>query len=424
MKTTKYVILLFSLLSVSSFAQTAQEMPLLDRQNPKYDTSMEKQLLEREVIRTPTPQVLEDALDPEVYMVGPGDQFRLFIFGMLENEFDITVLPEGDVFIPTVGKINVKGLNLTRAKEKIKRKVEESYVKSEVSVNLSGLRKFRVYLTGEVNTPGTYFVQGSDRVSDVIEIAGGAKDWADATSVILRHKGGAADTLNLLRFYRQGDKSVNPLLQGGDMIYVAPIDLTKPYIIVESRIEKVLEGQTTENKVVEEKSTREIYRLLEQETIVEFLQRISAFTSQIDLAKITLIRDSTEQVIDLLHHFSEFENFCLQNRDRLIIPDIISEVYVQGEVLKPGAFIFNVNLTASDYASKAGITEKAKSIDKLIVIRAATGAVETGGDVIIDKGDIIIVPRKVREDIRDYITILVPIVTMGLSLYAVFVSRK
>ncbi|HGY56416.1 MAG TPA: polysaccharide export protein [Caldithrix abyssi] len=419
MKTTKYVILLFSLLSVSSFAQTAQEMPLLDRQNPKYDTSMEKQLLEREVIRTPTPQVLEDALDPEVYMVGPGDQFRLFIFGMLENEFDITVLPEGDVFIPTVGKINVKGLNLTRAKEKIKRKVEESYVKSEVSVNLSGLRKFRVYLTGEVNTPGTYFVQGSDRVSDVIEIAGGAKDWADATSVILRHKGGAADTLNLLRFYRQGDKSVNPLLQGGDMIYVAPIDLTKPYIIVESRIEKVLEGQTPDNKVVNEKSTRAIFRLDEGETVIQFLQRISAFSAEIDLAKITLIRDTTEYVIDLLNRFTEYSSFVLKNRDRLIVPNLVSEVYVQGEVLRPGSYVYDVNLTANDYAGKAGVREKSKPSEDIIVIRAATGEIVVGGETIVEKGDRIIVPRKVREDVRDYMAILLPIVSIALSMYAV-----
>ncbi len=416
MQNSVLIILFFSSIL---WAQTVQDQPLFDRQNPKYDTSMEKRLIEREIIRTPAPQVLEDILDPEIYMVGPGDQFRLFIFGMLENEFILTVLPEGYIYIPTVGKVDVKGMTLAEAKEKIIKKVKGSYVKSEVSVNLSGLRKFRVYLTGEVAAPGTYFVQGSDRVSDVIEVAGGVKDWADATSVELRHKNGQKETLNLLRYYRQGDKSVNPFLRGGDMIFISPIDLTKPYILVESRIDKVLEGQTAENKVVEEKSTREIYRLLEGETIVSFLQRISAFTSEIDLAKITLIRDNKEYIIDLLHHFSEYESFTLQNRDRLIIPDLISEVYVQGEVLEPGAYIFNVNLTANDYASKAGITEKAKSSEDLVIVRAATGEVLKGGNIIIEKGDVIIVPRKMREDVRDYITILVPIITMGLSLYAV-----
>ncbi|HID38904.1 MAG TPA: hypothetical protein EYP36_05260 [Calditrichaeota bacterium] len=419
MKRIPYFILFLHFLLNILGAQIVEEQPLLDRLNPKYNTSIEKQRIEREIIRTSTPQVLEDVLDPELYIIGPGDQFRLFIFGMLENEFSLTVLPEGYVYIPTIGKVDVRNLTLAQAKEKIKKKVEESYVKSEVSVNLAGLRKFRVYLTGEVITPGTYFVQGSDRVSDVIEIAGGVKDWADATNIEIRHNNGQSDTLNLLRYYRQGDKSVNPFLRSGDVIYVTPIDLTKPYILVESRIDKVLEGQTEGNKVVEEKSTREIYRLLEGETVVSFLQRISAFTSEIDLAKITLIRDGEENIIDLLYNFSNFEDFALQSRDRLIIPNLISEVYVQGEVLKPGAYIFDVNLTASDYASKAGIKEKAKSIDNLIVIRAATGEVLTGGDIIIEKGDIIIVPRKVREDVRDYITILVPIITMGLSLYAV-----
>jgi protein involved in polysaccharide export with SLBB domain len=113
----------------------------------------------------------------------------------------------------------------------------------------------------------------------------------------------------------------------------------------------------------------------------------------------------------------------LQNNDLIIIPNLIKKVYVQGEVYRPGAYEFDVNLTANDYAGVAGVWERAQSSEDIIIIRRETGEVLKGGETIIHKGDTIIVPRKLREDVRGYMTILLPILTLGFTVYSVLSSQ-
>jgi len=403
-------------------AQTTDPLPSLmndvDRESPKYKTSMERYYKTRSMLRTVAPQILEKELEDAQYIVGPGDKFKLYVYGDLELSLDFTVLPEGQVYIPSIGKIHLSGITLKEAKARVLEKAKNYYLNAELSVNLISLRKFRVYLVGEVKRPGTYFVQGSNRVSDILELAGGVKDWADLTNVEIKHSDGESEVIDIMKYYRFAIKKQNPFLKGGDLIFVHDLDLKKPYVVVDSRIEKMLETTRTV------RNNRRIYRLLENETITSFLDRISAFNSETDLSKITLIRDSVENVMDFMNDYSKFEKFALRNKDVIIVPTFLSVVNVQGEVLNPGAYRFEVNLTANDYISKAGIIEKSKPGEDVIIIRKDTGEVLKGSETIVYKGDTIIVPRKTREDIRDYILILVPVLTMGLSLLTLINSTK
>lgn len=420
----KRIIVLFLLFSATLIAQESSSLfgqnPIFDRENPKYESSLERMYKNRSVLETISPQVLEGVLDDEEYFVGPGDQFQIHLFGELENDFICMVLPEGEVLIPTVGAVSISGLSLKAAKEKLGQKIKTTYIKSDIRISLVGLRKFRIYLSGEVLKPGTYFAQASDRVSDILEVAEGLADWADESQLQIRHLNGTIDTVNISDFFRKAQKEANPYVQGGDVIFVPPIDLTKPYVLVESHIEKILESRQVEQKVVNKKSSRKIYRLLENETLPNFLSRIASYSAEIDLSSISLIRNGKEQVMDLLNNFQEYDDFLLKSRDLLMIPDLVHEVYVRGEVRIPGAYIFNVNLTVNDYVGKAGVLERAKGSDYIQVIRKSDGTVLKGGDVIIEQGDTIIVPRKSRELIRDYIGIVIPVASILLSTYSIY----
>ena len=426
MKTLRafFLILLFSSLLYAQGQTNLQSASnsFVDRESPKYQTSLEKFYKSRSILRTVSPQVLEKEIADSGYVVGPGDQLNIHMFGEMEEEFPVTISPEGTVVIPTVGSVSVAGLDLRSAKKKIRDLVRGSYLKADVKIDLLVMRKFRVYLVGEVEQPGTYFAQASDRLTDIIQVAQGLTDWADETRIQIRHHNGRVDTLNISGFLRFADKKNNPFVQGGDVIYVPPIDLNKPYVLVESHKEKILENKEAQQSVVNKTSTRKIYRLVKGETLPRFLERIASYSAEVDLSRITLIRDGEEQVIDLLGEHDKYKDFTLRHKDLLIIPDLIHEVYVRGEVKKPGAFVYNVNLTANDYIGKAGVLEKAKGSDAVLVVRAKTGEIEKGGDVIIEKGDTIIVPRKNRELLRDYIGIIAPIVSMIISTYSFYLT--
>ena len=420
----KLILMVFSLtFLVSIRAQDLsdlQRMEILDRESKKYESSLERFYKSRSVLRVTAPQVLDDELDADEYIVGPGDQFSLHIFGELETVFSFNVLPEGEVDIPTVGSISINGLSLREAKEKIHEKVRANYIKADLSIKIVSLRKFRVYLTGEVKLPGTFFAQGSDRVSDIIEVGDGLTDWADETNIEIIRLDGTKKVVDLTRFYRFSDKSHNPPVRGGDIINAAPIDLNRPYVLVESRIDKTPAMTANQmQRINAEKSTRKIFRLLDDEIVIDFLNRISAYSAEVDLSNITLRREAREIRIDLLTNFENYNTFKLQSKDLLIIPNIISEVYVQGEVMQPGSFPFTANLTARDYAGMAGVIETAVSVKDFRIFRAASGKIDKGGDLIVEKGDMVIVPRKRRETFKDYLAIVVPIFSIFISTYTI-----
>jgi len=408
--------LLIFLLVSSLYSQT-ESLPLLNLQNQKYNQSLEKLYQNRSIIRHSVAQVLESELDAEYYIVGPGDLFKITVLGEIENEYNCEVYPEGVVIIPTVGKYNVGGLSLRKAKEMLSKALNDNYLKADISVNLTGLRKFRVYYTGEVKAPGTYFAQGSDRLSDIVEvsivqtrrilseqeqeeISSSLNDWGDDTRIEIYHKDGSKDNYDLTRFYRQGDKSQNPYLQGGDVIYVPPIDLADSLVTIEGNVE--FEG---------------VHQIKEQENLIDFLTRVSALSKKSNLKNIVLERDGRIEVIDLLENPAKYKSFHLKHNDKILIQEIHEQVYVRGEVFTPGAFPYKANYTARDYIGQAGATDNADELEDAIIYRKTTGEILSGGEIIIEKGDTIMVPKRTREIIKDYISIMAPVIYLAVNIY-------
>ncbi len=417
MKSIKaYLVLLIFVLG--GFAQqstpTMQKLPLFDVQNKKFDSSLERYYQQRSILRTNVPQVLEEKLEASNYLVGPGDEFKISVIGEIEEQYVVQITPEGNLILPSIGNVDLNGLNLKQAKQKILSVLKANYLNSKISVNLVTLRKFRVYLTGEVNKPGTYFVQGSDRLSDVVEVAEETKqtpegeekvtsltDWADDTRIQIRHKNGTIDTCDLTRFYQYGDLSENPYLQGGDVIFVPSIDLTAAKVIIEGNV-----------------GNQGIYSLKPDETIFGFLRRVAAINKRSDLKHIVLERGKQKRVINLLDEWENYINFRLQDGDFLIVPSINDQVYVRGEVYTPGAFPYLANYTAKDYIGLAGALDTGVDENNILVVRRDTGEVLHGPHTIVNRGDMVILPKRSREVFKDYMTILLPIVSVMISTVA------
>jgi len=362
------------------------------------------------------PQVLEDILDEDKYMVGPGDGFEIYLWGEIENQLDATVNPQGSLIIPSVGEINLHQLTLAQAKTKIQSDISKKYLSDEISINLVTLKKFRIYLSGEVELPGTYFVQASDRVSDVIEIANGATDWADGTRIEVRGKSGDKITIDLSEFYLDGLKEQNPYLNAGDVIYIPSIDVTRGYVIVEGTAEIASRLETGGDAQARSpvSSLLGVYALKENEKLYDFMRRVGALSRKSDLEDVLVVRDSIEYHFDLLDREEEFVRFQLADKDRIVITPIVDQVYVSGEVFQPGRYPFKANYRASDYVGAAGELETAADPEDYEIVRRESGEVLMGGHVIIEKGDTIIVPKSGGEKFKDFMVVITP----SLSLLA------
>ena len=108
---------------------------------------------------------LEKVVDPNQYILGPGDVLLIVIDARSDYSNQVTVNPEGSVFIPAVGKISVANQSLAAVKEKLTTILKSKYVADKVDVMLLQVRTFRVTVSGAVRNAGMVTVDANSRVS-------------------------------------------------------------------------------------------------------------------------------------------------------------------------------------------------------------------------------------------------------------------
>jgi protein involved in polysaccharide export with SLBB domain len=184
-------------------------------------------------------------VDPETYIVGPGDVFQVYVWGEFDRSYPLQVDPEGNVLIPTVGLFRVADLTLAEVKESIGKAALRKYPGVEITTTLTSMRFFTVYVTGAVFNEGNIIVNPVTRVSNLIEKAGGYLDElrgasveeevdgkkvtrvrqmqnrpASRRSIRLTHQDGTVERIDLDMFHATGRLEFNPYVRMGDAVHV------------------------------------------------------------------------------------------------------------------------------------------------------------------------------------------------------------
>jgi polysaccharide biosynthesis/export protein len=157
------------------------------------------------------------------YPLGPGDILAVAVFGEFSHVYNVAVTPEGTVVIPEVGIARVLGLNLDQAQERVRQVVARLYRDVDVTVTLARIRAFKVFVVGDVTTPGVRSATAATRVSEVVPEARADNIWR--RNLLLRRASGDSIRVDLARFMLLGDPSANPTLLEGDAVMVPPVDL-------------------------------------------------------------------------------------------------------------------------------------------------------------------------------------------------------
>jgi len=107
-------------------------------------------------------------IDPNNYLVGPGDSLLILIKGLDELAWKINVSQEGTIYVPKVGEIAIKNLNLAVSKIKIGNAIKQFYKNVDIFITLIDVRKIKVSLNGDVKKSSVVIVPATSRLSDVI----------------------------------------------------------------------------------------------------------------------------------------------------------------------------------------------------------------------------------------------------------------
>ncbi len=370
-----------------------QQPQVMSAQEQRY-RELEAKLLE---------ESYEQAIDPDSYVVGPGDFFSIVIWGDIQKGFQVPVTPEGMLIIPTIGTLKVDGLTLRRVQEQVKLAAQRRYKQKRISTNLMLLRKIRVHVTGEVFSPGTYIATPVDRISDLVYRSGGLSAFAYTQGVLVKHLDGTVDTLDFSAFQTKGDLSQNPFVRGGDVILIPPIDYSGPVVKVEGEVGKP-----------------GYYPLKPNESVFDFLSRHHLFDLRQKFTHVLITHtDGQKILVDLTS--PEAHSTRLENGDVLMLPQDKRFVYVIGAVQKPGNYTYINNLVAKDYVGFAGSTENAGNLNQIKVIHTESGKVEKGSDAPVYPGDVVQVPIRTSKRLSEYLQIAGQ---LAYIVFAYYVTRK
>jgi protein involved in polysaccharide export with SLBB domain len=158
-------------------------------------------------------------VDPETYVVGPGDLFQVTLSGRVSRSEYISVGPEGDLLVPGSGVIRLGGLTLKEARRRFLQWLGAEFRGVRIDLQLARVRQLRVFVTGDVRDPGAVQVAATSRLSEALP-ASAVIVGASRRNVEVRRRSGERVTGDLDLFNRTGRHTLNPFLQDGDIIQV------------------------------------------------------------------------------------------------------------------------------------------------------------------------------------------------------------
>ncbi len=200
--------------------------------NSSRDSSSPLELLQQRIQRnagSSTVVPLEGPVDPNEYIVGPGDVFSIIISSIESVAAAIPVTADGHLMLPDAGAVNVAGSTLAGAIETAMTKLQQRYRNVEVSISLASPRQFYVHVVGAVTAPGRYVVMPVSRVSDALTFAYmdttrvpvGNPDFQPALrNVTVYRRDGSKVPADLMAYLAAGTTDLNPYLRDGDIVSV------------------------------------------------------------------------------------------------------------------------------------------------------------------------------------------------------------
>lgn len=219
MNRSKKYLLIMLLFPIGTFwAQTSGRSRLFGEMETKYQEPIIEELTVKSMDQY-TP--IEGPIDPDSYILGPGDILGVNIITSENLTFLLPVNPTGELLIPTVGIVKVAELTLTEVIIVIKEFIiQNAYRNAEVDVTLVGMRKFRILVMGGVVEPGFVTATLVDRLTDVISEAGGLHKYADEERIRIVRWNGNIESVSIKQFLLGADLDHNLTVQEGDRIEV------------------------------------------------------------------------------------------------------------------------------------------------------------------------------------------------------------
>lgn len=282
---------------------------------------------------------------PQNYVLGPGDQLIVDIYGASQESNSLTVSPDGDIIIPEFGPVRVSGLTVAAAQSRIRSKLGGYFQSSEIKATLGQSRTIMVNVMGEVKVPGTYTLSAFATVFHALYMAGGISDLGTLRSIKVLRQGRQISVVDVYEFILNGRLAGNVRLQDNDVIQVGTYDCI---VDIEGKVKRPM-----------------AYEMRKDESLATLLKYSGGYAADAYKKQLRVLRKSEE--MKSVYNVEEFDlsSFKVEDGDSVIVDSIYDRyknmVEVKGAVFRPGMYRLGdkVSSVRSLIEMASGLTEEA-----------------------------------------------------------------
>jgi protein involved in polysaccharide export with SLBB domain len=272
---------------------------------------------------------------PANYILGPGDEIIIDVWGNSELNLRYTITPDGYIAVPGLGRINLNGMRIDQATSRIRNEFSSIYADLDspdpgtfLAISLGNLRSIQVNVMGEVVTPGTYTLSSFATAFHALYAAGGPNAIGSLRSIQVFRNGRIAATIDLYEYLIRGNNMNDITLQEGDIVRVNPY---QALVQITGEVKRPM-----------------WYEMQNHETLNDLIDFAGGFKGEAfkNYVKVTRKGETDKQAYTVKSE--QYPYFNLQDGDQVTVGDIIDKfsnmVVIDGAVHRPGEYAIGENI--------------------------------------------------------------------------------
>jgi protein involved in polysaccharide export with SLBB domain len=160
---------------------------------------------------------------PANFVIGPGDELRIRVWGQVNFQSNLRVDRSGEVYLPQVGPVHVAGMPFSALDAHLRGAIGRVYRNFDLTADIGQIRAIQVYVAGEARRPGVYTVSSLSTLVDALFASGGPSIQGSIRHIELRRGSEVVTDFDLYNLLVHGDKSKDVKLLSGDVIFIPPV---------------------------------------------------------------------------------------------------------------------------------------------------------------------------------------------------------
>jgi len=271
---------------------------------------------------------------PNDYVIGPGDELQIKIWGQVEANLRVVVDRSGQVYIPRVGQVAVAGIHYGDLENSLRTEISKVFKNFNLTVNMGRLRTIQVFVVGDARYPGTYTISSLSSLVNAIFASGGPAPQGSLRHIQVRRNGAIISDFDFYDLLIKGDKSKDVRLESGDVLYIPHVG---PLVAMSGSV-----------------NTPGIYEVKDNSTLNDLIEIAGDLSTVADTNKITIDRF-------VEHHARQTLEFPYDAQSRAeplkdgdivrvfsIVPRFVDTVTLRGNVANPGRYQWKPGMRIRD----------------------------------------------------------------------------